>query len=57
MDREALDKNKAVSTQMLDSYLKDVVGSFLLFFIVIGPVTYQSWWNVKQIKENEVQEV
>lgn len=27
---------------MLDSYFKDIVGSFLLFFVAIGPVVYYS---------------
>ena len=32
---------------MLDSYIKDVVGSFLLFFIAIGPVVYQTYFKNK----------
>lgn len=43
-----MDKNKAVTTEMLDAYVKDVVGSFLLFFVAIGPVVYQSYFKVKQ---------
>jgi len=54
IERDRIHKDNAVPTKMLDSYLKDVVGSFFLFFIVIGPVIYQSCWLNKPIKENEV---
>lgn len=30
---------------MLDSYVKDVFGSFLLFFIAIGPVVYECYFK------------
>lgn len=39
-----MDKNRAISVNMLNSYLKDVIGSFLLFFVVIGPVTYKAYF-------------
>jgi hypothetical protein len=42
IERERLHKDQAVPTAMLDSYLKDVIGSFLLFFAAIGPVIYES---------------
>lgn len=42
IERERLKRDQAVPTQMIDSYLKDVIGSFLLFFIAIGPVVYES---------------
>lgn len=38
-----MDKGKAVTTQMLDSYIKDIIGSFLLFFVAIGPVVYDQY--------------
>jgi hypothetical protein len=42
IDREKMKKDQAVSPAMLDAYVKDVLGSFLLFFIAIGPVVYES---------------
>ena len=45
IDRERISKDKAVTTQMLDAYVKDVVGSFFLFFIAIGPVVYDSYFK------------
>lgn len=45
IEREKIEKNKAVSTHLLDSYLRDVVGSFFLFFIAIGPVLYESYFK------------
>jgi hypothetical protein len=51
MERERLDKDRAVSTKMLDNYLKDTVGSFLIFWFVIGPVLYDAY-----IRKNDEQE-
>lgn len=45
VEREKLKKEQAVPTVLLDSYVKDVVGSFFLFFIAIGPVVYQSYFK------------
>ena len=28
---------------MLDGYIKDVFGSFVIFFIIIGPVLYETY--------------
>jgi hypothetical protein len=28
---------------LYDSYIKDVIGSFFLFFVVIGPVVYKTY--------------
>ena len=39
---------------MLDNYLKDVARSFLLFFIVIGPVIYKDYFAAA--KKEEVKE-
>ncbi len=30
---------------MLDSYVKDVVGSFLLFWVAIGPIVYEAYFK------------
>jgi len=38
---------------MLDDYLKDIFKSFLLFFIVIGPIVYQEYF----VKEDPNQDV
>jgi hypothetical protein len=45
IERDQLSKDKATSVQMLDSYVKDVIGSFFLFFIAIGPVVYESYFK------------
>jgi hypothetical protein len=52
IQKQNLDTNKAVPTQMLDAYVKDVVSSFFMFFVVIGPVIYESY--IKQRKLEEV---
>lgn len=49
--REKMDKYKAVSTQMLDDYFKDVFRSFLLFFILIGPTMKQELFPKKEETE------
>lgn len=51
IERERLHKDKAVTTGMLDSYVKDVVGSFLLFFVAIGPVVYECYF--KKVKPED----
>lgn len=38
---------------MLDNYLKDVARSFLLFFIVIGPVIYKDYFAKPKIEESK----
>ena len=40
IEQAKLTKDHATQTETLDSYIKDVVGSFLLFFVAIGPVVY-----------------
>ena len=45
IQREKLHKDKAVTTQMLDGYVKDVVGSFLLFWVAIGPIVYEAYFK------------
>ena len=37
-------KDHAVDTTLLDSYVKDVVSSFIGFWIVILPVVYKSYY-------------
>jgi hypothetical protein len=49
IEREQISKEKAVSVQMLDSYVKDVVGSFLLFFVAIGPVVYENYFKKQKV--------
>ena len=53
IEKEKLGKNLAISTELLDSYVKDVFSSFLVFFIVIGPTVYREYIKdeVKEIKE------
>jgi hypothetical protein len=40
IEKDRLDKDKATPIELLDSYVKDTIGSFLLFWVVIGPVVY-----------------
>ena len=51
IDREKLKKDIAVPPHMIDAYIKDVIGSFLMFFIVIGPVVWDSVIKKKGLKE------
>lgn len=50
MDAEKRNKNLAVRTDELDSYLKDIFKSGVFFFLVIGPVLYQIY-----IKGNDLE--
>jgi len=34
-------KDHALDTQLLDIYLRDTIGSFFLFWIMIGPISYK----------------
>jgi hypothetical protein len=45
MEKERLDKDRAVSTTMLDNYVKDVFGSFIVFWFVLGPVIYEAYFK------------
>lgn len=54
IERERINKNKAVSTALLDSYLKDVFGSFLLFFVAIGPVVYECYFKKVPVEEKKI---
>ena len=38
-------KDHALDTNLLDSYVKDTIGSFLMFFMVIGPVAYDVYFK------------
>ncbi len=55
IEREKMKKELAIPTYMLDSYIKDVVGSFLLFFVVIGPVVYQEFTG-RKLQEQQLNE-
>jgi hypothetical protein len=52
IERAKLKKEQAVSTYLLDSYVKDVVGSFFLFFVAIGPVVYSTVIKKRQAENN-----
>ena len=36
-------KDHALDTNLLDIYIRDIVGSFLLFWIMIGPISYKTF--------------
>ena len=40
--------DKAIPVECLDNYLKDIGKSFLLFWIILGPTMYRTYW----LKEN-----
>ena len=60
IERGLMHKDKAVTTGMLDSYLKDIFGSFLLFFVAIGPVVYECYFkkvnpeDEKQVPQKDI---
>jgi hypothetical protein len=54
IERERIHKDRAVSTNLLDSYLKDVFGSFLLFFVAIGPVVYECYFKRVSAEEKKI---
>lgn len=43
IEKEKIAKEKAIPVGLLDLYVKDVVGSFLLFWVAIGPVLYHTY--------------
>ena len=45
LKRERVAKEMAVPTELLDSYLKDVLSSFALFWIIIGPVCWKAYFS------------
>ena len=53
IERERIHKDRAVSTSLLDSYLKDVFGSFLLFFVAIGPVVYECYFKRVPVEDEK----
>ena len=57
LHKEKMSKNLAPSQENLDTYFIDVVGSFFLFFIVIGPIVYQSMVQKDGNEEKNVDEV
>ena len=55
MEAASRHKDIAISTDSLDSYLIDVAKSFVLFFILIGPVVYKTHYLGEDLtpKSNE----
>ena len=53
IERERMHKDQAVSTRMLDSYLKDIFGSFLIFWAAIGPVIYEAHFKKSEMSQQE----
>ena len=45
LKRERVAKEMAVPTELLDSYVKDVLSSFALFWIIIGPVCWKAYFS------------
>ena len=39
---------------LLDSYVKDVIRSFLVFFVAIGPVVYSTYFKKEVVPEEPV---
>lgn len=53
IEKEKLQKDRAIPVSMLDAYIKDMVGSFLLFWVVIGPVVYQTYFKKQPVSFSE----
>ena len=51
------DKQKALPVEALDAYMIDVTKSFLMFWIIIGPAIYQSYYRKANIFENSGQTI
>ena len=51
IERERLHKDQAVSTRMLDSYLKDIFGSFVIFWAALGPVVYEAYFRKSEMTQ------
>lgn len=43
IEKDKLSKDHAIPTEMLDAYIKDIIGSFFLFFLAIGPMIYTTY--------------
>ena len=41
--KNRLSKDHALDVNLLDSYVKDTIGSFVLFWFLIGPVVYKAY--------------
>lgn len=53
IERERLHKDQAVSTRMLDSYLKDIFGSFVIFWAALGPVVYEAYFRKSEMTQQQ----
>jgi len=42
-------RDQATSTQELDSYFRDIFKSFALFWLVIGPVIYKTYYLKEEL--------
>jgi hypothetical protein len=51
--KERYSKEHAVGIELLDSYVKDAVSSFLLFWVIIGPVTYRAYFTKDPSGKNQ----
>jgi hypothetical protein len=49
-------KDHALDTNLLDSYLKDVVSSFVLFWLVIGPVCYKTYIKKEEVSPHNTED-
>ena len=48
-EKEGRDAKLALSTQQLDNYLLDVGRSTLMFFVMIGPLMYRTYYLKEEI--------
>ena len=42
-EKQLRHKDAAIPVEALDAYMKDVFGSFFLFFLIIGPTLYKTY--------------
>ena len=53
---EHLTKDHAVDLGLLDSYVKDVASSFVLFWVCIGPIIYKTYFQKEEPREDEIED-
>ena len=45
LKKQNYSKEQALDVALLDSYVRDTVGSFFLFWLLIGPVVYKAYFQ------------
>ena len=56
LQNEYLTKDHAVDLNLLDSYVKDVTSSFVLFWVCIGPIIYKTYFVKEEPRQDQIQD-